>query len=167
MIALTLGLVLLRAAVGSPQPLDVCSFADQVQALNGHVVQVRGTVNTLSDKDDFSLDAMVADSCPDGKGKPVRVYIAWPDQDFLAHPPKGYKVDADSFRRAAEIVTQAQADGKSVDQIIATVEGVAYAPQKTTDPEEWNFGHHGHIDGLIVIQALRDVKILDDKDKKK
>lgn len=54
-----------------------------------------------------------------------------------------------------------------MDQIIATIEGVAYAPEQTTEPEEWNFGHHGHIDGLLVIQAVRDVKILDDKAKKK
>ncbi len=168
MIGLALGLVLLQAAASpAPQPLDVCKFVDQVRSLQKHIVQVRGVVNTLADKDDVSLDDLVVDSCPSRAGKPVRVSIQWPDQDFLAHPPEGYKVDAESFRRAAEIVTQAQAQGKPVDQIIATIEGVAYAPEKAAPPEEWDFGHHGHVDALIIIQAVRDVKILDEMSKRK
>jgi len=143
-------------------PMSVCDFAENVGKLDGRIVKVRGVVQTFSpDPDDFYLDEMIADSCTGSKQKSVRVEIWWPDSHFLEHPPRGYKVDRASFRRFARIVKKAQAQGKSVERLLATVEGVAYASgpeSQSADPARRQY--HGIYQGYIVIQAVRDVKIL-------
>lgn len=144
------------------QPMSVCDFANNVRTLDGQVIKVRGIVQTFSPaRDEFYVDSMIGQSCSGAKQNMVKVRISYPDSHFLENPPAGYRVDRASFNSASKSIKEAQGRGKSVDHLIATIEGVAYAPghnfiqgETTARPK------HGTYDGTIIIQAIRDVQIV-------
>jgi hypothetical protein len=144
------------------QPMSVCNFAGNVRTLDGQVVKVRGIVQVFSPaRDEFYVDSMIGNSCPGSRQNTVKVRISYPDSHFLENPPTGYKVDRASFSSASRIIREAQGQGKPVDPLLATIEGVAYAPgPNSTQKGTTARPKHGTYDGTIMIQAIRDVQVI-------
>jgi hypothetical protein len=155
-------LALLGGPKTPPPPMSVCDFVAKVKQLDGRFVAVRGIVETFSpNPDEFYVESIIADSCAGQRPKKIRVRIDYPDVHFLKNPPPEYQEDRASFLRARGIVAKAQRQGRSVNRLFATIQGIAYAPgpeSRQVNPQRRP--EHGSYDAAIVIQAIRDVTIL-------
>lgn len=142
------------------QPMTVCELMQHINALDGHIVSVRGPlVLHGSDVDDASPDYMVA-QCPALKSKRVEIKIEYPDTWFLRKPPRGYRADRDSFLRAGKVIKATLKDGKITDRWIATIVGqansVAPAPPF---PPTMRVTLEDRGDAQIVIEGIYDLRI--------
>ncbi len=161
-----IGGLLVLALMGGPtgvQPqMSVCEFVENVKQLDGRLISVRGIVEISSpDREGFYVDIMYADSCAAKTNERIRVDLVYPDSKFSENAPPGYKFDQSSFRRAFRIVKKARDKGKSVDRILATIQGIAYAPRaESAGGASGRKLHHGSYDARIFIQAIKDVTVL-------
>jgi hypothetical protein len=149
-------------AVAAPPagPITVCDFVKQVNVLNGRIVRVRGILKMFeTDPDGATPDYLVA-TCPDLKKGIVKVRVEYPDVWFLKEPPKGYRLDKDSFLRTHKIVMSTLKDGKVKDRYIATIAGQAYrSPPSSSPPPGLHITLDGSYDAGIVVEGIYDAKI--------
>ena len=140
--------------------MDVCDFVKQVNVLKGRRVSVRGTLKLFdTDPEGATPDYLVAE-CPGAKQVIVRMKIDYPDVWFLKNPPKGFRVDNDSFIQAHKVVLSTLKDGKVKDRYIATIAGQAYAPPApSAPPPGLHVTPEGSYDAGIVIEGIYDVEV--------
>jgi len=150
------------AAVAAPpgDAMSVCDFVKQIDVLNRHIVRVRGILKMFdTDPDGATPDYFVA-TCPDLKKGIVKVKVEYPDVWFLKKPPKGYRVDKDSFLQTQKIVMNTLKDGKVKDRYIATIAGQAYSsPPPSAPPPGLHVTREGSYDAGIVIEGIYGVEV--------
>jgi hypothetical protein len=137
-------------------PLSVCDVVRQADLLDGHVVNVRGTIRSSGGKEPSGpyFDEMVA---PCSGTLTATIKIVSPDAHFLANQPPGYRPDQASIRRAESLFTKEQGRGKSVDEVVATVEGFLVkpgAPRSEVSRDE-SVARPGNIIYLVVASVRR------------
>jgi hypothetical protein len=140
--------------------MSVCDFVKQVNVLKGRGVNVRGTLTMFdTDPEGATPDYLVA-TCPGPKRGIIRVKIEYPDVWFLKNPPKGFRVEKESFLQAHRVVMSTLKDGRVKDRYIATIVGQAYAPPlPSAPPPGLHVTPEGSYDAGIIIEGIYDVKV--------
>jgi hypothetical protein len=146
-------------AQAQQRPMTVCEFMQQIKKLDGHIVSVRGLlVLNESDLRGATPDYLTA-QCPGFKRSRVEIKINYPDTWFLEKPPKGYHVDAASFRRAYRVIKATLKNGNVTDRWIATIVGQvsSVGPWPPPPPNE-HVTLEDHGDAEIVIAGIYDLE---------
>lgn len=149
----------LAVAAPSERPLDVCEVIRRGPTLDSQIVRVRGMLTKSGSRLPAPLNEMVAD-CTDSAGNvnKVRLQVQSPDWHFLQHPPRGFKTDKASVRRAEEVIEKAQSSAVRAKRVYATVEGYLVVPVQSTDTQVGSRRpRHPRYPAYIIIQAIRDV----------
>ncbi len=157
-VALIVALPVPVAAAPREHSVTLCDLVKQIR--DGRIVNVRGTI-TMDDTDpDSAVPDYLVGTCPDLKAGIIRVKIDYPDVWFLKKPPKGFRMDKDSFLQAHKVVMNTLKDGKVKDRFIATIAGQAYAPPPPSmPPPGMHVTREGSYDAAIVIEGIYDVEV--------
>lgn len=161
---LVVALIAAFRAAGAVAPrehlITVCDLVKRIDALNGRIVRVRGTV-VISDTEPDSAPDYLTGTCPGLREGIIRVKINFPDVWFLKKPPEGFRVDKGSFVRSHKSVISAMKDGNVKDRYIATITGLAYAPPPPSiePPPGLHVTREGSYDAGLVIEGMYDVEI--------
>jgi|SRR5580700_3556760 hypothetical protein len=159
-VAVIVALPLTVVAAPQGHSVTVCDFVKQINILNGRMVRVRGTLMMFDTHPDGATPDYLVATCPDLKNGIVKVKVEYPDAWFLKKPPKGYRVDKDSFLRVQKIVMSTLKDGKVKDRYIATIAGQAYGfPPSSAPPPGLHVTREGSYDAGLVIEGIYDVEV--------
>jgi hypothetical protein len=140
--------------------MTVCDFVRQIKALNERIVSVRGVLKMHETDLEGATPDYLSAVCPDLKKGTIIVKVQYPDTWFLEKPPKGYRVDKDSFLRAQKVVMSTLKAGKVKDRYMATITGQAYAPPSPSSPPSGlEVTREGSYDAGLVIEGIYDVEV--------
>lgn len=147
------------SAQPSNVPLSICSVIREAGRFEGRVVAIRGILQDSSaGAEDVRFDELVADNCPGWDGEQIRIQVVSPDAHFLANPPRGYRPNMASIRRAERFYEKLLRDRGTTRRIWATVEGVLYLPKQ--DPLAVGSAgkpSHREYTAYLVVQAIREL----------
>ncbi len=163
-------LVAVLSAYGAPaQPVDVCTIPQNLPRYENRIVAVRGIVSVVAGKpypNGYYFEELYRTDCPSAgaQGLTARIRLLSPEEEFLAHPPLGYRLDEESLRTMArEFNAHKKADGTV--RAMVTVEGLLRRSTTATPGGEsatTAARSRGPFGAELIVQAMKDPVFLDD-----